>query len=67
MIPSEWRRESLWAEANWEELGPEKAGSTPLAHSWVPESSPESRPLHPASSVGLASEGDYPCPQPSGG
>lgn len=37
IIPSEWAEESLWAEVNWEELGSEKAGSTPLVHSWVPE------------------------------
>lgn len=39
IIPSEWTQKSLWAEANWAELGPEEAGSTPLALSWVPESS----------------------------
>lgn len=38
IIPSEWTQEFLRAETKWEELGPEEAGSTPLAHSWVPES-----------------------------
>lgn len=28
IIPSEWTQRSLRAEANWEGLGPEKAGST---------------------------------------